>query len=72
MYDIIGKNEGDERLNSIDIGLSALETMQSSITSTSSLRQALYQLHNKSELQMYDSLSNGECFQKPKFDFQEF
>jgi len=73
MYEIIGKNDEAERLNeSNDTRLSSLETMQSSITSTSSLRQALYQLHKRSELQMYDSLSNGECFQKPKFDFQEF
>ncbi len=55
-------------------GLSSLETMQSSITSTQTLKRTLEQLSKYSNegLCMYESITNGECIQKPQFDYQEF
>ncbi len=58
----------------METGLSSLETMQSSITSTQTLKRTLEQLSKYGDegLCMYESITNGDCIQKPQFDYQEF
>ena len=52
-----------------------MDTMQSSIVSKKSAAHdkplPAYSIF-EDQPEMYDSLSNGECFQKPKFDYRSY
>ena len=56
------------------IGLESMETMQSSMTSNHHRMNQSQSPSKDDELRtdMYESLTNGDCFAKPKFDYSQY